>query len=76
MLNTLDKILSRWHFKIFFLFFPENGFWNFMHLFPMETIFMKFQNPFSGENKKNINNVSSAELAQRVEKVKISQYLG
>ena len=32
---------------------------------------MKCQNLFSGKNKKNIINLSSAELAQRVVKVKM-----
>ena len=31
---------------------------------------MKYQNLFSGKNKKNITNLSSAELAKRVVKVK------
>ena len=34
-----------------------------------ETICKKFQIQFSGKNKKNIINLSSAELAQRVIKV-------
>ena len=39
----------------------------------LETICMKYQILFSGENKKNkITNLSSAELAQRVVKVKIT----
>ena len=28
--STLGKIFSRWHFEIFFLFFPENRIWHFM----------------------------------------------
>ena len=35
----------------------------------METICMKCQILFSGKNKKNITNLSSAEFAQRVVKV-------
>ena len=35
----------------------------------METICMKCQIPFSGKNKKNIINLLSAELAQRVLKI-------
>ena len=38
--------------------------------FLMETICMKCQILFSGKNKKNIINLSSAELAQREVKVK------
>ena len=34
---------------------------------------MKCQILFSGKNKKNITNLSSAELAQRVVKVKVSE---
>ena len=37
---------------------------------PMETICMKYQILFSGKNKKNIINLSSAKLAQKVVKVK------
>ena len=37
----------------------------------METIGMKCQILFSGKNKKNINNLSSAELPKRVVKVNI-----
>ena len=33
---------------------------------------MKCQNPFPGKNKENIINLSSAEFAQRVVKVKVS----
>ena len=32
---------------------------------------MKYQNLFSGKNKKNITNLSSAELAKTVVKVKL-----
>ena len=55
-LNALDKIFSRRHFEIFFLFFPENRILHFMQIL------------FSGKNKKHIN-LSSAENAQRVVKV-------
>ena len=37
---------------------------------------MKSQILFSGKNKKNITNLSSAELAKSVVKVKSSEYLG
>ena len=39
-------------------------------LSPMDIIYVKSQILFSGENKKNIPNFSSAELDQRVVKVK------
>ena len=60
-LSTLDKIFSRQHFEIFFffIFFPENRIWHF-----------KCQILFSGKNMKNIVNLSSAENAQGVVKVK------
>ena len=35
---------------------------------------MKCQNLFSGKNKQNINNLSSAEFAQRVVKLKYPKY--
>ena len=69
-LSTLSKIFSRRHFEIFFLFFPENSFRYFMQIVSKETICMKCQNLFSGKSKKNITNLSSAELAKRVVKVK------
>ena len=52
----------------FFLFLPENRIWHFMQIVSkgIETICMKCQILFSGENKQNITNLSSAELAQRV----------
>ena len=31
-LNTLDKILSRRYFDVFFLFSTENGIWHFMQI--------------------------------------------
>ena len=43
-------------------------------LSPEETICLKCQSLFSGEIKKNIVNLSSAELAQRVVKVKASAF--
>ena len=41
---------------------------------PQETICMKRQSLFSGKNKKNIINLSSAESAQRVIKVTAVSY--
>ena len=63
--RMLDKILSRRHIKIFSYFSQKRGFditW--------ETICMKCQNLFSGINRENVTNLWSAELAQRVVKVK------
>ena len=51
--------------------FRENGIWHFMQIVSSETICMKCQILFTGKNKKNIINLSSAEYAQRVVKVKI-----
>ena len=44
-------------------------------LSPMETICMKCQILFSGNNKKNIINLPSAEFAQRVVKVKYLDFI-
>ena len=38
---------------------------------PLETIYMKCHSNFSGENKKKISTLPSAEFAQRVVKVTI-----
>ena len=72
-----DKIFSRRHTEIFFLFshriqlspFLKTGFAISCKMSPLETICMKCQILFSGKNKKYYN-LSSAELAQRVVKVK------
>ena len=44
-LSMLDNISSRWHFEIFFLFFPENKIWQFMQIVSfyevLETKFLK-----------------------------------
>ena len=57
--------------EYFFYFFQKTGSDISCKLSPVETICMKCQNLFSGENKKNIIYLSSAELAQRVETVKL-----
>ena len=69
-LSTLGKIFSRRHFDIFFLFFPENRIWHFMQRdsFCIKCKILFF---FFLKNKKNIVNLSSAENAQRVVKVKL-----
>ena len=67
MLGTLGKTFSRRHFEIF-LFFQKTGLDISCKLW--ETICMKCQNLFSVENKKNNISLLSAELAQRVVKVK------
>ena len=70
--NTLGKIISRRHFEIFFSDFSQKTvFDTSCKLSPLETICMKCRILFSGKNKKNITNLSSAELAQRVVKVKL-----
>ena len=54
-----------------FSYFPQKtGFDISCKLSPMETICIKCQIMFSGKNKKNVIILSSAELAQRVVKVK------
>ena len=55
---------------IFSYFFQKTEFDISCKLSPLETICMKCQILFSGKNKKNIINLSSAELAQGVVKVK------
>ena len=47
-----------------------------MQMSPMEIMCIKFQIQFSGKNKKNITNMLSAELAQRVVKVQALIVLG
>ena len=55
----------------YFSYFPqETDFDISCKLSPMETICTKCQIMFTGENKKNIINLSSAELAHRAVKVK------
>ena len=58
---SADSIL-----KYFSYFSQEKGFDISCKLSPLETIFMKCQILFSGKYKKNIINLSSAELAKRV----------
>ena len=71
MLCILNIIFSRQHFEIFFLiFFQKIGF-----DILKETICMKYQNLFSGKNKKIIVFLSSAELTWRVIKFQMTQEL-
>ena len=64
-LSTLGIIFSRKHFEIFFFsYFPRK------RAFTFHTNCKNCQSLFSGKNKKNITNVLSAELAQRVVKAK------
>ena len=61
-LSTMGKIFSSRHIKIYI-----NSFDISCKLSPMEkTICMKCQNLFSRKSKKNITNLLSAELTQRV----------
>ena len=62
MLSILGKIFSRRHFDIFFLFSKKTEFDNLCKLSPMETVCIKRQIMFSGKHKKNITNLSFAEL--------------
>ena len=69
-LNFLGKIVSRWHIELFFLLFPENMTRHFMQIVSIgDIICIKCQILFSGENKKNIINLLSTELAQRAVKI-------
>ena len=71
MFSTLDKIFSRQPAGDMLIFSQKTGFDISCKLSPLETICMKCQIVFSGKIRKNITNLSSAELAQRVVKVKI-----
>ena len=52
-LSSLGNIFSTRHIEIFFIFFPENGFWFLMQIVSsLETICMKCQNLFSGKIRK------------------------
>ena len=65
------KNFSRKQFEIIFFFFPKKiGSGISCKLSPEETICKKFKNLFSEKNKKNIINLTSAELAQRVVMIK------
>ena len=64
--NSADNIL-----KYFSYFYQKTGFDISCKLSPVETICMKCQSLFSEKDKKNVINLSSAESAQRVVKVKM-----
>ena len=64
MLSNLAKNFSRQHIDFFSYFPQKTGYDISCKLSPIETISMVYQNLFSGENKKNIINLSSAELAK------------
>ena len=68
---TLGKIFSRRHTEIFSYISQKTGFDISCKLSPMETICMKCQILFWGKIRKNIINLSSVELAQRVERLNI-----
>ena len=73
MHSTLCKIFSRRLTEFFFFFFSyfsqKTGFNISCKMSPLETICMKCNILFPGKIKKNIGNVSSAELNWRVVKV-------
>ena len=69
-LSDWIKISADDNLKYFSYFSQETGFDISCKLSLMETICIKCQILFSGKNKKNFINLSSAELAQRVVKVK------
>ena len=61
-------------FEIVFLFFPEDRIWHFMQIVCIGynlQICMKCQIFFFWEKETNINNLASAELAQRVVNVEL-----
>ena len=61
---SADDILKKKKKKSYF--FQKTGFDILGKFSPLETICMKSQNLFSGKNKENVVNLSSAELAQRM----------
>ena len=66
-LSTLGNIFRRQQFEFFFFFFlPRKQVLTFhaYHPSPKATICMKCQILFSEKNKKNITNLTSAELSQ------------
>ena len=70
MFSTHGKMFSADDLLKYFSYFSQKtGFDISCKLSLIETICMKYQILFYGENKKNIINLSSAELAQRVIKV-------
>ena len=73
-LSTLGKIFSRWHIEIFFLIFLENRVLQFMQIVSKGDTLREMPYPFFWEKKKNIINLSSAELAQKMIKVKGNRY--
>ena len=62
MMLTLRTLRQNFQQTAVFLSFPETGFGVSCKLSLMETICMKCQLLFSGENKKNITNLSPVEL--------------
>ena len=75
-LSTLSKIFSRRHIEICFLIIPRKQDLIFQaNCLHLETMCMKCQILFFGENKKNVTKLSSAELTQRVVKSNINKNL-
>ena len=70
-LSTLGKIFSRQHFEIFFLIFPRKQDLTFHANCLQGDNLHEMSDPVYVKNKKNIINLSSAENAQRVVKVKL-----
>ena len=62
--HTLDKIYSRRHIEIFFLFFTEN------RISQLRQYACNVKSCFLGKSKKSIISLSSAELTKRVVTVK------
>ena len=69
-LSTLGKIFSRQHLEIFFLIFPRKQDLTFHANCLQGDNLHEMSDPVYAKNKKNIINLSSAENAQRVVKVK------
>ena len=73
--NTLyaGKNFSRQHFEIFFLFSQVIGFCISFNLSFRDSLH-EMSKPITWEKQENIVNLSSAELAQRVVKVKYNKF--
>ena len=64
LVSTLGKIFCRQHIEIFYLFLPENRIRHFMQIVSIGDNLHEMSYPFFLEkNRKNIINLSSAEIA-------------
>ena len=69
MLNMLGKIFSIWHIEIFFIFFPENRFWHFMHIVSNGDNLHEISNPVFWGKIRKILSICCLLISQRVVKI-------